>query len=80
MCVMCGGVFPVVSLQAHHIKPKSLYPMEALVLANGVILCVSCHMGVVHRGNSFKDITDPNAGWRFFKPSFERYVERFEYV
>ena len=37
------------SLHAHHIKPRSLYPDEALDLTNGVTLCIKCHWAT-HRG------------------------------
>ena len=75
-CLVCRGQFDIWRLQAHHIYPKSLYPEKALDLGNGVSCCTGCHMGHVHRGNSFKD-TDPDnmeSGWRLFSPMFLRYV------
>ncbi len=72
-CVMCGGIFSVWRLNAHHIYPKALYPELAYKLWNGVSLCTGCHLGTVHLGNSFKDSRD-DGHWRFFVPSFKRYT------
>jgi 5-methylcytosine-specific restriction endonuclease McrA len=48
-CQMCNrrGGGRRSPLNAHHIKPLARYPELALVLANGITLCESCH-------NSFK--------------------------
>jgi len=73
-CPMCSTTFPTYRLQAHHIRPKSVYPDRAYELANGICLCLRCHMGIVHGGNSFRDLSDVQQ-WRFFVPAFDRYVE-----
>lgn len=72
-CVMCHRQTKIWQLQAHHVLPKSLYPDLALDLDNGVMLCVGCHMGVVHAGNSTVDIADLSH-WKFFVPSFQKYL------
>ncbi len=71
-CVMCNRINKTYALQAHHIYPKSLYPELALELWNGVCLDVSCHMQIVHGGNSFLDMSLGN--WRKFVPMFKRYT------
>lgn len=73
-CAMCQGGFSIWRLQAHHIRPKSLYPDLALLPENGIALCVGCHMHIVHGGNSFVDVTPEGGRWRFFVPAFDRYV------
>ena len=74
-CVVCGGTFNIWRLQAHHIKPKALYPFLEHRLDNGVTVCTGCHMGSVHRGNTFVDCSDDEShrGWRMFQPMFERW-------
>lgn len=62
-CQMCGATE---RLEAHHIKPKSLYPEHALQVTNGVALCFVCHRYCVHGGNSF-DLSN----WSKFIPFFE---------
>ena len=47
-CAYCGASD---NLQAHHIKPRSLYPEEAYSLRNGVTLCRPCHRAA--HGGSF---------------------------
>lgn len=45
-CISCGnknGKGKTVKLNAHHIKPFSLFPELRLAIDNGVTLCVSCH-------------------------------------
>lgn len=45
-CQNCGarnGLGKTVKLNAHHIKPWSLYPDERFELSNGQTLCLSCH-------------------------------------
>jgi hypothetical protein len=71
---MCNISMPTSKLQAHHIRPKSLYPEKAYLLDNGICLCILCHMHLVHGGNSFIDVVTVHQ-WRFFVPSFDRYVE-----
>lgn len=73
-CPMCNTDMPVWRLQAHHIRPKSLHPHLAYDLDNGICLCLSCHMGIVHGGNSFRDLSEVGQ-WEFFVPSFDRYVD-----
>lgn len=79
-CIVCGGKFDIWRLHAHHIRPKSLYPYLALRLSNGVAVCAGCHMGPVHRQNTYIDImVDSNeCGWRMFSPMFYRYVNLSE--
>ena len=71
-CVMCRIDMPAYRLQAHHVRPKSLYPDLAYDLDNGVMLCVGCHMGIVHAGNSFEDMSGIHH-WKFFVPAFDRW-------
>lgn len=51
-CVLCGQK-PDGSYwnraEAHHIKPKSLFPGLALDLTNGITLCHRCHSLAPHR-------------------------------
>ena len=76
-CALCGPdvFFRSSQLQAHHIYPKALYPGIALYLSNGVMLCTSCHQGVVHNHNAALDIrnSDPSSGWRNFLVHFRRW-------
>ena len=72
-CPMCNTAYPGWRLQAHHIRPKSLYPDLALNLDNGIMLCLGCHMAITHSGNSFKDVEEIGQ-WKFFRPAFDRYV------
>ena len=74
-CILCNNIFAVYKLQIHHIYPKSRYPSRAYDLYNGVCLCLACHMMTVHGGNSFEDVYKRKDHWRFFVPSFRRYVE-----
>ena len=73
-CPLCGNDFSPWALQAHHIRPKSLYPELAYELRNGIMLCLSCHMGLIHRNSSFNDMVKKVYHWKFFVPSFDRYV------
>jgi len=41
-CEICGSKATL----AHHIKPKKLYPKEALDIDNGIALCINCHYKV----------------------------------
>ena len=53
-CQLCLKKQEPGRLAAHHISPKSMYPEDAYLLWNGVILCnMICHMDIVHTGNSF---------------------------
>jgi len=76
-CVLCGPdtFHRPASMQAHHIKPKSLFPELALDLDNGVMLCTAHHLGIVHNNNSFQDImsNDIYAGWTNFVSMFKRW-------
>jgi len=62
-------------LQAHHIYPKALYPDLALNLDNGIILCCSHHLGIVHNHNSSVDIKDYDweSGWKSWVVTFNRW-------
>jgi hypothetical protein len=42
ICEICGSKATL----AHHIKPKKLYPNEALDIDNGIALCLKCHYKV----------------------------------
>ena len=68
-CAMCRRTPPRRRLQSHHIHPKSKYPERAYDLSNGVSLCVSCHICVVHAETTF-DI----GNYLFYVPAFRRYV------
>ena len=41
-CICCGK-YDKAHMEAHHIKPKSLFPDLALDEDNGVCICQSCH-------------------------------------
>jgi hypothetical protein len=73
VCLMCKGMFKISCLQVHHVWPKAIYPQRALDLRNAIVLCTGCHLGVVHAGNSFKDIVE-QGNWRFFARSFSGYT------
>lgn len=45
-CVKCGSTE---KLQAHHIKPFALFPLERYEITNGITLCERCHKAE-HRG------------------------------
>lgn len=79
ICAICGDnvFYRLFQLQAHHIRPKSLYPFLALRLDNGVMLCAGHHQGVVHNHNADLDVTlnDFHSGWRNFLPHFRRWNE-----
>jgi len=47
-CWICGGWFASNMVNAHHIKPKSLFPEIAFDLNNGITICLGCHMLVCH--------------------------------
>lgn len=77
-CALCGdSVFYRLSrLQAHHIRPKSIFPDLALSLDNGVMVCAGHHQGIVHSHNADLDVTENAAGggWRVYVPLFDRHV------
>ena len=50
-CAYCGRSEDEWYLQAHHIKPRSLYPELELETDNGIALCKRCH-GIVHCSNA----------------------------
>jgi 5-methylcytosine-specific restriction endonuclease McrA len=54
-CMMCNAHGEGVQIQVDHIKPRSLYPEDALDFDNMQILCADCNMG-----KSNADFTD----WR----------------
>ena len=66
-CAMCGRVGG--TIEAHHVKPKSLFPELAYMLNNLISLCMICHRGIVHAGNSF-DLNN----WQNFVPMFRRFM------
>lgn len=66
-CQMCNRIG---TIEAHHIYPKSLYPLKAYDLDNGVSLCRCCHIISVHASNTF-DLSN----WQKFVPMF-RYMMR----
>ena len=45
-CEMCGAL----ATDAHHIKPKKLFPNEALDPENGAAYCHDCHIKYGHNG------------------------------
>jgi len=51
ICEICGQTN---DLTAHHIKPKSEYPEEALDPSNGICLCKNCHYQYGHSQNGCK--------------------------
>jgi hypothetical protein len=69
VCIMCkcndGS-----KLQVHHCYPQSLFPEKALLLDNGVTLCLVCHIYVVHAASTF-DLTN----WNDFTPLWRRYMK-----
>ena len=49
-CACCGSKKKT---EAHHIKPRHLFPQLALVLRNLIALCKGCHLRVGHLGSYF---------------------------
>jgi 5-methylcytosine-specific restriction endonuclease McrA len=49
-CQLCGRKK---ALQVHHIVALHIRHQLGLCDENGVTLCVDCHVGVIHRGNTF---------------------------
>lgn len=82
ICVLCGPSvgYRAHQLQAHHIRPKSLFPDLALRLSNGVMLCAGHHQGIVHNHNATVDVSrvDYEAGWAAFVVHFRRWNELAE--
>lgn len=52
-CVLCGSSKYI---QAHHIKPLSLYPKLATRLSNGATLCKECHLKTYAKENKHEYI------------------------
>lgn len=50
-CACCGSKKKI---QAHHIKPRHLFPLLALVLSNLIALCKDCHLRIGHLGSYFQ--------------------------
>lgn len=77
-CVLCGTdvFYRTAQLQAHHIRPLSLFPTLAVRLANGVMVCAGHHLGIVHSHNAAVDMRESQAssGWRAYVPMLDRYV------
>ena len=48
-CFFCGSTERV---EAHHIKPRALYPELKNSVSNGVALCHNCHLKA-HGGNFY---------------------------
>lgn len=46
-CQYCGSTE---NLHAHHVKPKKLFPYEALDPDNGITFCQECHYKIGHKG------------------------------
>jgi len=42
VCQDCGELDQEL-LEAHHIKPKAMFPDDALKVANGTCVCIPCH-------------------------------------
>ena len=51
-CYLCEESESHRVMQAHHIKPKHLYPELAYDLNNGIQLCRRCHMEIIHTTNT----------------------------
>jgi len=77
ICVLCGPdvFFRTYQLQAHHIRPRSLYPKLRFLLKNGVMICSGHHQGIVHNHNAAVDVRDKSyqSGWRQFLSTFVRW-------
>jgi 5-methylcytosine-specific restriction endonuclease McrA len=77
ICVLCGAevFYRTYQLQAHHIRPKSLFPGIALRLDNGVMLCAGHHQGLVHNHNAGLDVfsKDFDSGWATWVVHFNRW-------
>jgi len=77
ICALCGPdiFYRTFQVQAHHIRPKALYPVLALDLSNGVMLCAGHHQGVVHNHNASVDIRDRShdSGWLNWLVHFRRW-------
>jgi len=84
VCVLCGtDVFHKTGgMQAHHVRPKALYPDEQYNLDNGVLLCAAHHQGMVHNGNASVDMTASTwtTGWKSWLVHFERWNDMVENV
>lgn len=73
-CQMCACKKLSKRMQVHHVWPKSLYPDKAYDLDNGIVLCGSCHNGIVHSENAFKD----ERNWERFVPMFDANLSRHD--
>ena len=49
-CACCGNKKKI---HVHHIKPRHLFPLLALVLNNLIALCKGCHLRIGHLGSYF---------------------------
>ena len=70
-CAYCGRIAQ--RLEAHHIKPRALYPELETDLTNGIALCHDCHWRV-HRG-SFYQVHIGYTGNESFGREVWNYVE-----
>jgi hypothetical protein len=66
-CQVCLNKTKTGELEAHHVRPKALYPDEAYDLDNGISICRKCHMPIVHS-------TDDN--WKRFVYMFRNVMRR----
>jgi len=83
ICVLCGPdvFYRSYQLQAHHIRPKSIFPDLALRLSNGVMLCAGHHQGIVHNNNAGVDVgnRDFDSGWSTHVVHFKRWNDLAEH-
>lgn len=74
LCQVSGAYFRSWEVQAHHTKPKALYPELAYELSNGALVYAGLHQGAVHAGNPSKDLASLG-WWKEWVPMFRRQNE-----